>query len=99
MGRDRRRLPARRLPASLAEWNDRYRDGVRRWWRGDPGHAPSSRRVSPARPIFRPGGRRPDASVNFVTAHDGFSLLDLVSYDHKHNEANGEGNRDGADEN
>ncbi|MCD2196988.1 glycogen debranching protein GlgX [Actinomycetospora endophytica] len=81
-----------------AEWNGRYRDGVRDFWRG---HGPVSEivtRFAGSSDIYWPG-RTPAASVNFVTAHDGFTLRDLVSYDHKHNEAHGEDNRDGTDDN
>jgi isoamylase len=81
-----------------AEWNGRYRDGVRDFWRG---HGPVSEivtRLAGSSDLYWPA-RTPAASVNFVTAHDGFTLRDLVSYDHKHNEAHGEGNRDGTDDN
>ncbi len=78
------------------EWNDKYRDSLRRFWRGDPGEAAEfARRIHGSADIFESGGRGPDASINFVTAHDGFTLADLVSYEHRHNDANGEGNRDG----
>ncbi len=89
-----------RYPAPWREWNDRYRDDVRRWWRGEPGRvgAVASRLVGSPE-LFAHSGRGPTASINFVTAHDGFSLRDLVSYDRKHNEANREDNRDGADDN
>ncbi len=88
------------FPPGWAEWNDRYRDVVRRFWKGDPGQvADLASRVSGSSDIFDRLGRRPWTSVNFVTAHDGFTLRDLVSYDHKHNEANGEDNRDGTDGN
>ncbi len=89
------------FPPGWAEWNDRYRDVVRRFWRGDEGLVPElASRVTGSSDLFhRRFGRRPWASVNFVTAHDGFTLHDLVSYDHKHNEANGEDNRDGTDAN
>jgi glycogen operon protein len=83
-----------------AEWNDRYRDTVRRYWKGDSGQLGElASRVTGSSDIFDRRGRRPWASINFVTAHDGFTLRDLVSYDHKHNEANGEGNADGSDHN
>ena len=83
-----------------AEWNDRFRDDVRRFWRGDPGFAALlASRLSGSADVFGGNGRGPRHSVNFVTAHDGFTLHDLVSYDAKHNEANGEGNRDGHDDN
>jgi glycogen operon protein len=88
------------FPAGWAEWNDRYRDVVRRFWKGDPGHTPElASRLSGSGDIFDRRGRRPWASINFVTAHDGFTLRDLVSYDQKHNEANREDNRDGAEAN
>ena len=89
-----------RFPPGWAEWNDKYRDVVREFWKGDEGKMPEfARRVSGSGDIFNQRGRRPWASVNFVTAHDGFNLNDLVSYDGKHNEANGEDNRDGSDNN
>ena len=79
-----------------AEWNGRYRDDVRRFWRGDPGLVSSlATRVAGSSDLYRPSGRRPYHSVNFITSHDGFTLRDLVSYARKHNEANGEKNRDG----
>jgi glycogen operon protein len=82
-----------------AEWNDRYRDCVRRFWRGDEGQVPElASRLSGSCDIFEASDRGPFASVNFVTAHDGFTLHDLVTYSQKHNEANGEENRDGHDE-
>jgi glycogen operon protein len=88
------------FPAGIAEWNDRYRDTARRFWRGDAGTvAELATRTTGSADIFGGRGRRPWASINFVTCHDGFTLEDLVSYDHKHNEANGEHNRDGANEN
>jgi isoamylase len=84
------------FPPGWAEWNDRYRDTVRRYWRGDEGMLPElAGRLTGSSDLFERHGRRPWASINFVTAHDGFTLNDLVSYNHKHNEANGEGNRDG----
>ena len=89
-----------RFPPGWAEWNDKYRDVVREFWKGDEGKmAELARRVSGSGDIFNHRGRRPWASVNFVTAHDGFNLNDLVSYNDKHNDANGEGNRDGTDNN
>ncbi len=82
--------------AGWAEWNDRYRDGVRAFWRGDEEAPPElARGLLGHADLFDELGRRPWASVNLVTAHDGFTLADLVSYDHKHNEANGEDNADG----
>ena len=88
------------FPVGWAEWNGRYRDAVRRYWRGDPGQvADLAYRLTGSSDLYQDDGRRPYASVNFVTAHDGFTLADLVSYNGKHNEANGEGNRDGSDDN
>ncbi len=83
-----------------AEWNDRFRDVVRSFWKGDGGVLPEiATRISGSADKFAWGGRRPWSSVNFVTAHDGFTLNDVVSYNQKHNEANGEDNRDGTDNN
>jgi glycogen operon protein len=88
------------FPPGWAEWNDRYRDNVRAFWRGDEGQmAEFATRLTGSADLFDHGGRRPTASVNFITAHDGFTLRDLVSYADKHNEANGEDNRDGSDHN
>jgi glycogen operon protein len=88
------------FPAGWAEWNGRYRDAIRRYWKGDGGQvAELAYRLSGSSDLYEGGGRRPHASINFVTAHDGFTLHDLVSYNHKHNEANGEDNRDGTDDN
>jgi isoamylase len=88
------------FPVLWSEWNGRYRDCVRRFWKGDGGVASEfATRISGSSDLYEWGGRRPHASVNFITVHDGFSLNDLVSYDHKHNEANGENNRDGSDSN
>jgi glycogen operon protein len=89
-----------RHPPGIAEWNDRFRDDVRSFWRGDDHMrgALASRLLGSA-DLFNHHRRRAWASVNFVTAHDGFTLEDLVSYDHKHNEANGEDNRDGSNDN
>jgi glycogen operon protein len=87
------------FPPGWAEWNDRYRDVVRRFWKGEPGVGELASRITGSSDLFDCKGRRPHASVNFVTAHDGFTLHDLVSYDRKHNEANGEHNRDGTDAN
>ena len=88
------------FPPGWSEWNDRFRDTVRRFWRGDPGQLPElASRVTGSSDLFERCGRRPWASVNFVTCHDGFTLHDLVSYEHKHNEGNGEDNRDGTDSN
>ena len=83
-----------------AEWNDRFRDVVRSFWKGDEGMLPEiATRLTGSADKFAWGGRRPWSSVNFITAHDGFTLNDVVSYDEKHNEANGEDNRDGTDNN
>jgi glycogen operon protein len=88
------------FPAGWSEWNDRFRDGVRRFWRGADGMIPDmATRLTGSSDVFDRAGRRPRASINFVTAHDGFTLHDLVSYDHKHNDANLEGGRDGHGEN
>jgi glycogen operon protein len=84
------------FPPGWAEWNDKFRDTVRKFWKGDEGIAPEfARRITASADLFNKRGRRPWASVNFVTAHDGFTLNDVVSYNDKHNEANGEDNRDG----
>ncbi|MEV7087960.1 glycogen debranching protein GlgX [Streptomyces sp. NPDC093085] len=88
------------FPPLWAEWNDRYRDAVRDFWRGAlPDVRDLGYRLSGSSDLYAWGGRRPYASVNFITAHDGFTLRDLVSYGRKHNEANGEENRDGTDDN
>jgi glycogen operon protein len=88
------------FPPGWSEWNGRYRDTVRRFWRGEGGRIGKlASRVSGSSDMFNWGGRRPYASINFVTAHDGFTLRDLVSYERKHNDANGEHNRDGNDAN
>ena len=88
------------FPTGWAEWNDKYRDAVRSYWKGEGGGMGElASRLSGSSDIFQRGGRGPTASINFVTAHDGFTLHDLVSYDEKHNEANLEGNRDGSDNN
>jgi isoamylase len=88
------------FPPGWAEWNARYRDCVRRFWRGDDGQVPElASRLSGSSDIFQGGDRGPFASVNFVTCHDGFTLNDLVSYEQKHNLANGEENRDGNNDN
>ena len=83
-----------------AEWNGHYRDDLRRFWRGDP-HTigPLATRLAGSSDLYRPGGRRPYHSINFITSHDGFTLNDLVSYNGKHNEANDEGNLDGDNNN
>jgi len=88
------------FPPGFAEWNDRYRDGVRRFWRGDAGRlADFASRLAGSSDVFGPARRPPHTSINFVACHDGFTLRDLVAYERKHNESNGEENRDGADEN
>ncbi|MBI2312335.1 MAG: glycogen debranching protein GlgX [Betaproteobacteria bacterium] len=88
------------FPAGWVEWNDKYRDTVRAYWKGDGGLIGEfARRLTGSSDLYEHSGRKPYASVNFVTAHDGFTLLDLVSFNHKHNEANQEDNRDGRDEN
>lgn len=85
-----------RFPPPWKEWNDRFRDTARRFWNGEPGRlAELARRIHGSADLFDANGRGPGASVHFVTAHDGFTLADLVSYAKRHNEANGEGNRDG----
>jgi len=88
------------FPVGWAEWNGKYRDAVRKFWRGDHGLVPEmASRLSGSSDIYADSGRRTYATINFVTSHDGFTLNDLVAYEDKHNEANGEGNRDGADDN
>jgi isoamylase len=88
------------FPPGWAEWNGRYRDAIRRYWKGDERQvADLGYRLTGSSDLYELGGRRPFASVNFVTAHDGFTLADLVAYNGKHNEANGEDNRDGTDDN
>jgi isoamylase len=88
------------FPVLWAEWNGVYRDTVRAYWKGDEGQAASlAYRLTGSSDLYGRGGRRPYASINFVTAHDGFTLQDLVSYNEKHNESNGEENRDGHDHN
>ena len=88
------------FPPSWVEWNDQYRDTVRDFWRGrSSGIRTVSTRLAGSSDLYADDGRSPYASVNFVTAHDGFTLRDLVSYESKHNEANGEGNLDGTDDN
>ena len=83
-----------------SEWNGRYRDDVRRFWVGEPGtSAALASRMCGSADIYQPSGRKPYHSINFITCHDGFTLYDLVSYNHKHNWANGEYNRDGMNEN
>ena len=88
------------FPWQWTEWNGKYRDAVRRFWRGDAGGAGEfATRLAGSSDLYALTGRRPMASINFITAHDGFTLEDLVSYNHKHNDANGEDNRDGTNDN
>jgi glycogen operon protein len=88
------------FPVLWTEWNGKYRDSVRRFWRGDGGiMSEVATRLSGSNDLYAHNGRRPYASINFITAHDGFTLNDLVSYNEKHNEANGEENRDGDNNN
>ncbi|HEX7690389.1 MAG TPA: glycogen debranching protein GlgX [Burkholderiaceae bacterium] len=91
-----------RFPGRFLEWNDRFRDSVRRWWLGDAqpervGRGELARRFTASSDLFDHGQRTPLASVNYLAVHDGYTLADLTSYARKHNEANGEGNRDGRD--
>ncbi|MGO9260630.1 MAG: glycogen debranching protein GlgX [Bryobacteraceae bacterium] len=89
-----------KFPPLWAEWNGRYRDVVRRYWKGDDGQlAELGYRLTGSSDLYQRDGRHPSASINFATAHDGFTLRDLVSYGHKHNQANGEDNRDGSNDN
>ncbi|HUQ73574.1 MAG TPA: glycogen debranching enzyme GlgX, partial [Burkholderiales bacterium] len=83
------------FPPGWAEWNDKFRDTVRDYWRGEANAAALAPRLCASRDVFNHRGRQPWASVNFITAHDGFTLNDLVTYNEKHNDANGEENRDG----
>jgi glycogen operon protein len=86
------------FPVLWTEWNGKYRDAMRAFWRGDDrGVAEVATRVAGSNDLYEHSGRRPYASINFITSHDGFTLQDLVSYNHKNNERNGEGNRDGED--
>jgi isoamylase len=88
------------FPVVWAEWNGKYRDTVRRFWKGDEGTLSDfAYRLTGSSDLYQHDGRSPYASINFITAHDGFTLCDLVSYNSKHNEANGDENRDGADNN
>ena len=88
------------FPPGWSEWNDKFRDGVRDYWRGEHGTTRDlAARVTGSGDVYDLRGRRPWASVNFVTAHDGFTLNDLVSYNERHNEANGEDNKDGHSDN
>ena len=89
-----------RFPALWAEWNGKFRDVVRRYWKGDDGQlAELGYRLTGSSDLYQRDGRRPSASINFAVAHDGFTLQDLVSYNDKHNEANGEDNKDGSNDN
>ena len=88
------------FPPLWSEWNGKYRDWIRDYWRGEPGSLPElGARITGSSDLYQQGGRFPHASINFVTAHDGFTLRDLVSYNEKHNDANGEGGRDGESHN
>ena len=87
------------FPVRWAEWNGKYRDAMRAFWRGRAPAGELGYRLTGSSDLYENDGRRPYSSVNFVTAHDGFTLRDLVSYNDKHNEANGEDNRDGTDDN
>ena len=88
------------FPALWSEWNGKYRDTVRDFWRGGAGTLPDlATRLTGSADLYGPSSRRPNASINFVTSHDGFTLRDLVSFDQKHNEANGESDNDGTDDN
>ncbi len=87
------------FPPGWAEWNDKFRDTVRDFWRGQAPASALTERMCASKGVFDHGGRRPWACVNFVTAHDGFTLNDVVTYNEKHNEANGEGNKDGSSDN
>jgi glycogen operon protein len=87
------------FPPQWSEWNGAYRDTVRDFWRGEPALGEFASRVAGSSDLYEHSGRRPFASINFVTAHDGFTLRDLVSYDDKHNDANGENNKDGESHN
>ena len=87
------------FPVLWAEWNGKYRDTMRDFWRGAGGVADFASRYAGSSDLYQDDGRHPSSSINFITAHDGFTLADLVAYEHKHNEANGEDNRDGTDDN
>ncbi|MBD3314467.1 MAG: glycogen debranching protein GlgX, partial [Chitinivibrionales bacterium] len=88
------------FPPLWTEWNGRYRDTIRRFWKGDEGQIGEfAYRIAGSSDLYQDDGRKPGASINFVTCHDGFTLRDLVSYNHKHNDMNGEDNRDGSDNN
>jgi isoamylase len=97
---NRRGYQLGRQPPGFAEWNDKFRDGVRRFWRGDPGQRQDfAARLAGSSDLFNRRARQPWASVNYAASHDGFTLADTVSYAERHNEANGEDNRDGQGEN
>ncbi len=88
------------FPPGWNEWNDKYRDSLRAYWKGDEGQIGEfARRFTGSADLYEASGRKPHASINFITAHDGFTLEDLVSYNEKHNDANGESNRDGTSDN
>jgi isoamylase len=88
------------FPPGWTEWNDKYRDSMRSYWKGDERQIGEfARRFTGSADLYEASGRKPHASINFITAHDGFTLEDLVSYNHKHNEANGEESRDGTGDN
>src|SRR4029077_17515667 len=88
------------FPVGWAEWNDKYRDTMRAYWKGDGGLIGNfARRLTGSSDLYEASGRKPHAPINFITAHDGFTLQDLVSYNEKHNEANGENSRDGSNDN
>lgn len=87
------------FPPGWAEWNDKYRDTVRDWWRGEAPASALTQRMCASPDLFNHQGRRPWSSVNFITAHDGFTLNDTVTYNEKHNKANGENNQDGSSDN
>ena len=101
VGRGPRRLPGRATSRRrFSEWNGKFRDAIRRYWKGDENLASEvGYRLTGSADLYQGERRQPQASINFVTAHDGFTLHDLVSYGDKHNEANGERNQDGADDN
>ena len=88
------------FPSGWSEWNGKYRDCIRNFWRTqEPTLTEFAYRLTGSPDLYAGNSRRPFASINFITAHDGFTLRDLVSYNEKHNEANGEDNRDGSDDN
>jgi glycogen operon protein len=87
------------FPVLWSEWNGVYRDTMRDWWRGQASSGEFAQRLAGSADLYESDGREPLASINFITAHDGFTLADLVAYERKHNEANCEGNRDGTDDN